>query len=69
MVVAFAVSDEEIAVVIPAEIVRRNFINMSIALKLHFSIGSKLKILESYAFSVFDGVYYFIDVIADFFVF
>ena len=68
VVVAFAVSDEIIAVVIPAEIIRRNFIDMSVALKLHFSVRRNFVILESNTLSGFYGGYDFIDIIAHFFV-
>ena len=69
MVVAFAVSDKKIAVIVPAKIIGRNFINVTVAFKLHFSVGSKLKILESYSFSGFYRGYDSVDIKADFFVF
>ena len=66
---AFTVSYKEIAVVRPTKIIRRNLINMTVAFKLHFSVGSNFVILESNALSVFNCGYDFIYVIAHLFVF
>ena len=49
-----AVTDKEIAVVVPAKIIWRNFINVPVTFKLHFSVRCNFEILKSNSFSCFN---------------
>ena len=69
VIMAFAVTDKEIAVIVPANTIRRNFLDVAVAFKLHFSVRCNFEILKSNSFSCFDCGYYSVDIKTDFFVF